>query len=258
MDAVVLGGGTLKDEDLLLPFIPDGVPKYKAFLTLNGRPMLQWVLDALDGSPKIENIILVGQAEENGFSSEKPIHFLPDSGNLVENIIAGVTYSSQINPRAGYCLIASGDVPMIQPEMVHWVIENGEHLGKDITYHVVTDEVMEARFPGSNRTFAALKGVRVCGGDLIVVSHAAVRENIALWKRLTDARKSVFKQAAIFGPRLLVGLLLKQFNLEELGLILGKRLQLDVAAAMCPYAEVAMDVDKPHQLELARKELGGA
>jgi GTP:adenosylcobinamide-phosphate guanylyltransferase len=257
MDVVVLAGGKLKDEDLLLPLIPEGVPKYKAFLSVHGRPMLQWVLDALGSSTGAENIILVGQPEENGFSSAKPIHYLPDSGNLVENIISGVSYSSQINPQAGYCLIASGDIPMIQPEMVDWVIANAEHLEADIAYHVVTDEVMEARFPGSNRTYAALKGVRVCGGDLNVVSHAAVKENTALWKRLTEARKSVFKQAAIFGPRLLVGLALKQFDLDEMGHYLGKRLKLDTRAVLCPYAEVAMDIDKPHQLELARQELGG-
>jgi len=116
--------------------------------------------------------------------------------------------------------------------------------------------VMEGRFPGSNRTFAPLKGARVCGGALHVVSHKVVKENTDLWKRLTEARKSVFKQAAIFGPRLLIGLLLRQFDLEQLADYLGKRLGLRAKAVVCPYAEVAMDVDKPHQLELVRQDLG--
>ncbi|MEJ2485623.1 MAG: NTP transferase domain-containing protein [Anaerolineales bacterium] len=258
MDAVVLAGGLMTETDPLYPLIPEDAPKYKAFLTINGKPILQWVLDVLDSSPKIENIILVGQPEQNGFSSAKPIYFLEDTGNLVENIISGVTYSSQVNPMASHSMIASGDVPLIRPEMVDWVIANAEKLNVDITYNVITEDVMEARFPGSNRTFAPLKGARVCGGDLNVISHAVVKENTALWKQLTDARKSVFKQASIFGPRLLIGLLLRQLTLDQTARYLSKRLGLEAKAVVCPYAELAMDVDKPHQFEIVKRDIGGA
>jgi len=256
MDAVVLAGGLLNEEDPLFSHIPESLPKYKAFLKVGEKSALQWVLDVLDSSKAVENIILVGQPVENGFSSTKPIYFLEDSGSLIENIISGVNFSSKVNPGTAYSLIATGDVPLIKPEMVDWVVANAEKLKVDIAYHVITEEVMEGRFPGSNRTFAPLKGARVCGGDLHVVSHKVVKENTDLWKRLTEARKSVFKQAAIFGPRLLFGLLLRQFDLEQLADYLGKRLGLRAKAVVCPYAEVAMDVDKPHQLELVRQDLG--
>lgn len=255
MDAVVLAGGLLKDEDPLLPLIPEGKPRYKAFLSLQGKPILQWVLDVLSSSPGIDNIILMGQPAQNGFTSTKPIYFLEDTGNLIENIIAGVTYSSQINPAATHCLIASGDIPLVRPEMVDWVVTKAEDLKVDIAYQVITEEVMEARFPGSNRTFATLRDMRVCGGDLTVISHSVIRENTALWKKLVEARKSVFKQAAIFGPRLLIGFLFKLYSLNQMADYLGRRLGLQARAVVCPYAEVAMDVDKPHQLELVKQDL---
>lgn len=258
MDVVILAGGGLDQEDPLFPFIPEGVPKSKAFITLQGKPILQWVLEALESSRNIENMILVGQSEKNGFTSAKPMVHLPDTGSMIDNIISGVTYSSQLNPASTHTLIASGDIPMVEPHMVDWVIQNAEKKPVDIAYQVITDEVMEGRFPGSNRTFAPLKDVRVCGGDLSVISHAVVTQNTALWKQLTDARKSVFKQAAIFGPRLLIGILLRQLELEQVASYLGKRLGLQAKAVVCPYAEVAMDIDKPHQLELVRQELGGA
>jgi GTP:adenosylcobinamide-phosphate guanylyltransferase len=257
MDAVVLAGGDLDVDDPLFTLIPEGSPKNKVFLTIKEKPMLQWVLQALERNQKIENIILVGQSEQHGFTSIKPIHFLEDTGNLIENIISGVTYANQLNPAATHTLITTGDIPTLKAEMVTWVIENAEKLMVDIVYHVVSDEVMENRFPGANRTYAPLKGMRVCGGDLTVISHDVVKENTALWKQLTDARKSVFKQAAIFGPRLLIGLLLRQFDLDQVAVYLSKRLNLQAKAVVCPYAELAMDIDKPHQLELVRREMGG-
>jgi len=258
MDVIVLAGGVLNSEDPLFPFVPDGVPKNKAFITVNGKPILQWVLQALEDSSKIDNIILVGQSESSGFTSSKPMYHLPDTGSMVENIISGVTYSSQLNSSSTHTLIASGDIPLVEPQMVEWVIEHVENDQVDISYYVITDQVMEGRFPGSNRTYAPLKGMRVCGGDLTVISHEVVTQNTALWKQLRNARKSVFRQAAIFGPRLLIGLLLRQLELEQLAKYLSKRLGLEARAVVCPFAEVAMDIDKPHQLELVRQELGGA
>ena len=184
MDVVILAGGILDSEDPLFPFIPEGVPKNKAFITLNGKPILKWVLEALDSSSKIDNIILVGQSENHGFTSSKPMYLLPDTGSMVENIISGVTYSSQLNVSSTHTLIASGDIPLLEPQMLDWVIEHAEKDPVDISYQVITEDVMEGRFPGSNRTFAPLKGERVCGGDLTVISHAVVTQNTALWKQL--------------------------------------------------------------------------
>ncbi len=257
MNVVILAGGLLDSEDPLYPLLPPDKPKNKAFLGLINEPMLQWVLDAMQISKYVSNIILVGLREEDGFTSAKPIYFLPDRGTIIENIIAGVQFASKISPESSHSMIASGDIPAITPEIVDWVIENALESKADIRYHVVTEEVMNQRYPGSNRTFAPLKDMRVCGGDLNVISHQVVNKNKALWEQLTAARKSVFKQAALFGPGLFLGLLFRRMRLEDLATYLGKRLGIAAEAVVSPYAEIAMDVDKPHQLEIIRKDFSG-
>jgi NDP-sugar pyrophosphorylase family protein len=47
MDAVVTAGGIPQPEELLYPYT-QGKPK--AMLDIGGKPMVQWVLDALSGS----------------------------------------------------------------------------------------------------------------------------------------------------------------------------------------------------------------
>ena len=255
MYAVILAGGGLSADDPLREKMPEGVPANKAFLPINGRPALQWVLDAVSACDQIEGIIITGRTAEEGWTSSKPLHFLPDHGSLTGNARAGLRLSSELAPGLKHTLMSSSDIPLITPEMVTWAVQRSQTLDADLVYHVITQEAMEARFPGSNRTFVPLKGVRVCGGDLNVLANRIVDSHAELLDRLAEARKSPFKQAAIFGPGVLIGLLMRRFDLESLARTLGKRLGLGARAVLCPYPEIGMDIDKPYQYDLVIDEL---
>jgi hypothetical protein len=51
-------------------------------------------------------------------------------------------------------------------------------------------------------------------------------------------------------------LLLRRVTLEGAVKRASRRLKVKGRAIVCPYAEVGMDVDKPHQLEIMRQDLG--
>ncbi len=256
MNVVILAGGILSSEDPLTPFLPDGLPKNKAYAMIGDKPMIQWVLDAINGSAYTGEIIVVGLAAETyPLESRRPLHYLEDHGGLIENIMAGVKHSAQLSPQETHSLISSCDIPAITPQMVDWVIENGQNAQADVLYHVIEESTMEARFPGANRTFAPLKDIRVCGGDLNIIANKVTQQDNPVFQRLTAARKSVLKQAAIFGPRLLLGVLFRRLGLVQAAEYLSKRLDITARAVVCPYAEIAMDVDKPHQLTLLRTDM---
>ncbi len=257
MNVVVLAGGKLTEEDPLFDLLPDGAPPSKAHLALGGKPMLQWVLEALQGSDRISSVILVGQDESAGFSCSKPVTYIPDQGGLLDNALAGLRASMEQTPEEKHTLLASGDIPLLKTEMVDWVVDNGVQTGADLIYHVITDEVMEARFPGSNRTFISLKGMKVCGGDLNMVSPTVIQKNPEIWEKLAAQRKNPLKQAGLLGPGILLGLVLRILDLETGVAKISKRLGMVGKAAICPYAELGMDIDKPHQYELVRQEMEG-
>ena len=50
-------------------------------------------------------------------------------------------------------------------------------------------------------------------------------------------------------------LLFRKLTLDKAVEKIMKRLNITGKAIVCPYAEVGMDVDKPHQLEIMRKDL---
>lgn len=114
---------------------------------------------------------------------------------------------------------------------------------------------MEARYPGSRRTYVRLKGLEVCGGDLNAIRLSLAAEDNPLWARLIEARKSPLRQAALIGFDTLLLLLLRRLTLEDAAARVCRRLGLRGLALLCPYAEIGMDVDKPFQLELVREDL---
>ena len=90
----------------------------------------------------------------------------------------------------------------------------------------------------------------VCGGDLNVVRASAVSGNDGVWIKIIDARKNALKQAALIGFDTLFLLLLHRLTLQSAVGAVSRRIQLEGRALVCPYAEIGMDVDKPHQLEI--------
>ncbi len=253
MDAIVTAGGIPLPEEPLYP-ATDGRPK--ATVDVAGRPMIQWVLDALCESANVDRIVMVGLTEKSGLQSSKPIFYVSNQGKMVENLQAGARKVKEVNPQAEYVLIVSSDIPGITSEMVDWVINTDMQWKVDIYYHLVEREVMEKRYPGCKRTWTHLKGLEVCGGDLNVGRiKLLLSDETDIWTRITDARKSPLKQAALIGFGTAAKLLTGRLTLEEAEERVMKRLNITGKAIVCPYAEVGMDVDKLFQLEIMREDL---
>ncbi len=252
MDALITAGGLPEVGDPLYPFT-NGLPK--AMLDICGKPMIQWVLDALEGAETIKRVVIVGIQPVVGLRSTKLQHILPDQGGMIDNIRAGVLNIQAENPEIRHVAVVSSDIPAVLPEQVDWVVRTAQETDDDIYYNVVTREVMEKRFPGSNRSYIHLKDMDVCGGDLNVVRASLVNGSDELWEKIIASRKNAMKQAALLGYDNLLLLLLRQINLENAVRRVARRLNLTGRALVCPYAEIAMDVDKPHQLEIMRADL---
>ena len=254
LDAVVTAGGIPQPGEPLYPYT-QGISK--ALLDIAGKPMIQWVLDAMSNASTINNVIVVGLSEESGITCKKPLHFVPNQGKMLDNFRAGVTKALEINPDLVFTVFASSDIPGITGEMVDWVVNTSMETDDDLYYNVITQQVMEARFPGSNRTYTHLKGLDVCGGDMNVVRASVAADESDIWEKISNARKSPLKQAALIGYDTLILLLLKQLTIEKVIDKVANQLNVKGRGIVCPHAEIGMDVDKPHQLEIVRADLAG-
>jgi GTP:adenosylcobinamide-phosphate guanylyltransferase len=252
MDAIVTAGGIPEPEDLLYEYTQGGS---KAMLDMAGKPMIQWVLDALCESKTIERVVIVGLEPGSNVTCPKSLAFIPNQGSMVDNIRKGVSKVLELNPGAEFALMVSSDIPGINGEMVDWSVNTALETDDDAYYSVVTRELMESRFPGSKRSYIRFKDVEVCGADMNMIRTSIATGRDEFWNKLVAARKNAFKQAALIGYDTLFLLLLRQLTINGVVKKASARLGLKGRAIISPYAEIAMDVDKPYQLELLRKDL---
>ena len=252
MDAIVTAGGIPRPEDPLYTYSHGDS---KALIDVAGKPMIQWVLDALGDAKRVNNVIIIGLSPKSGVTCKKPIYYVSNQGRMLANIVAGVNKALEINRRNKYVLGVSSDIPALKPEMVDWLIKTCMETKDDLYYGVCPREVMEARFPDSRRTYTHLKDMDVCGADMNITHVRMATEHLDMWESLIGSRKSPLKSASLIGFGTLFALFTRRLTLEDAVRRVSERIGIKGRAIVWPYAEPCMDVDKPSQLELLRADL---
>ena len=185
MDAVILAGSVPRQEDPLYLYTQG---QAKAMIDIAGKPMIQWVLDALGGVNDIDYVLVVGLNPECELTCAKPLHFIPDQEDLLHNAKAGLEHTRARNPDADHVLFISSDIPTITSEMIDWRVEETQKHKQDIHFTVVERHTMETRFPDANRSYVKLKDYELCGGDLHFARPTLVEDD-RIW---LDAMSTAF------------------------------------------------------------------
>src|SRR5512138_91722 len=254
MDAVIMAGGIPNPEDPLYTFLKGDA---KALVDVAGKPMIQWVLDALSRAKRVDNVILVGLSPKTQVTCAKPLYFVSNQGRMLANIVAGVNKALELNKKAEYVLLVSSDIPAVKADMVDWLVDTCMETEDDLYYGICPRDVMEKRFPNSKRTYTKLKDIELCGADMNVihVSMATEPDHMKLWEALIGSRKNAFRQASMVGWGIAFQLLTRSIALDDLVEKACSRIGVKGRVIVWDRAEPCMDVDKPHQLELLRMDL---
>ena len=175
MNAIVTAGGIPQPGDKLYEYSKGDS---KALIDVAGKPMVQWILDALGEAKYIDQVIVIGLSAKSELTCKKPLHFVSNQGRMLANIVTGVNKSLELNPKGEYVMLVSSDIPALKGDMVDWLIKTCMQTKDDLYYGVCPREVMEARFPTSNRTFTKLKDMEVCGSDINVIHVSMTTEHL--------------------------------------------------------------------------------
>jgi hypothetical protein len=137
--------------------------------------------------------------------------------------------------------------------MIDWEVTTALETDHDVYYGVIPKPVMGALqdrgAPLLNcATLSVRRGYEHCP------DHDGNHKR-QLWPRIIAARKSALKQAALIGFDTLFLLLFHLISLKQAERLASKRLGLKGRVMVSPYAEIGMDIDKPHQLEIVRADL---
>jgi GTP:adenosylcobinamide-phosphate guanylyltransferase len=251
MDALIVAGGKPGPEDDLYPYT-QGEPK--ALIPMGARTMLERVIDALQSSNQVGEMVVVGIGHDHGMTFKRPIHHLPDQGSMVANAIAGMKWLVEYDPTPRPVLGVSADIPTLTGEIVDELINTCQPFQHTLYYTVVTPEVMEKRFPASNRTYVRFHNTSVAGGDMFIMHTSLLKTDPQLLEAFTNARKHAWKLARLVGFETLLKFLFRRLTLKEVEQAGERVLNSPVKVIIFPHAEIAMDADKPNQVELLQAE----
>ena len=249
-NAVVIAGGPEKRE-----LLEAGGASSRSLILVAGRPIIERTLDALRSASSIRRLAVVAPAE-TGRAMDPSWYdeFRPSVESAAQNLLLGAQAVGEQQP----ILLSTGDLPLLTAEALDDFVERGLRADADVVYPVVRAADSERRFPGAPRTYARLREDTFTGGNIVLTRGDFVRTHLDLIDRLFELRKSKLRLARLLGWSFLIKLALGRLHLSDLevrgGDIIGGR----VAALMSPYPEIAFDIDKVADLELAREVLEGS
>ena len=254
--ALVLAAGRGPDDPMARAF----GARHKCLLEVGGAPMLARVVAALREVPEIGEIVIT--IDDAAAAAAAFPQGLPQGVRIVESAdsaSASVLRAMEEQGVAPPLLVTTADHALLRPEMVRHVLAGAEESGADLAIALARREVVLARHPRAARTWLPLGRDRVTSCNLFAVRTQKARKAIAFWRRAEKNRKRPWKIAAAFGPGALLRLawlvLSGRGDARAVLRMLSARLGLAAAPVFMPWAEAAVDVDKPEDLELAKKIL---
>jgi GTP:adenosylcobinamide-phosphate guanylyltransferase len=251
LDCVVLAGGIPRPGK---PLYEEAGGGPKALIDVAGRPLAQWVLDALGEARGIGRVVLVGPPEVGGLDYAGELELVPAIGGLVENLYAGMGRLLELDPaaeRAAYCW---SDIPLVTGQMIDLFLA-GSVGWVDVEAGLVARGELEERYPEVREKWLWFREGAFVAADFGVFRPrmaAALRGQL---ERLAPRRKSALMQAWQVGPGLLLTYLLGRLSLRGLEERLERRYAVRARLQRVADPELGLDVDGPVNLEICRRAL---
>ena len=233
--------------------------EHKCLAPVAGRTMLERVVAALAASDGVGDIavslnrpaVLDRLPALASLVAGGRLRALESAGSPSRSVLKAVEELGAPFP----LLITTADHALLTPAMVERFLGESLASGAEVTAGLTASAVLRAAYPQSRRTYLKFRDEHYSGSNLFTLMSPQAMPLPELWLRVEQQRKRPWRIAAVFGPALLLGFLLRRFSLDEAMARISARLGVRVAAVKMPMAEAAIDVDKAEDLALAEQIL---
>lgn len=226
---------------------------HRALLRLNGRYLLEYLLETLRDTTSIVGTALVIPTETHDQLSYLPGISVTSGETFVENMMRGVRALAEYSP--SHILFITGDIPLVTPSGLNDFIHESIASGAALTYPIIPREDCEAHFPGAKRTYVRIKEGTFTGGNVILTKANLLDDKEALIQGLFAARKQPIKLAGILGWNTVIRMLTGTLTLPYLESVGTHLLDAPIRAIITHHAAIGFDVDKAVDLAAVERAL---
>lgn len=227
---------------------------HKCLIEIAGEPMLKRVIRTLAAAPEIGAIhvsIEVPSLLDDALGPlAQKVAFLPSAESAARSALAAIPDTASFP-----WLVTTGDHPLLTHAMLRHFLSEATKSGADLSAGLASAETILTRFPEAKRTFLKFGPDRVSGCNLFALTSPRARKALAFWHDLEKVRKQPWRLIGAFGPVALLRFLTRTLTLDSAFALASRRLGLIARPVLMPFAEAAVDVDKPADKELAEEIL---
>lgn len=231
---------------------------HHALLDVAGVPMLVRVVRTLKACPCIGRIVvsiddptvLAGVPELSAALDDGSLdcHEALDSpSRSVHDVLTGAAAGEPV-------LVVTADHALLTPEMVEQVVKHADG-DADLLVALVAATTLRAAYPESRRTYLKFRDDWFSGANLFAFLTPAAATAAEFWVRAERFRKQPWKLVSTFGPISLLLFLTRRLTLDAAFERVSRAIGVRVRAVPMPWAEAAIDVDRPADLELVNRIL---
>ena len=223
----------------------------KALIDIDGKMMIQHVIDALNESRYVKNIYLVAPEdfEQIPFNSRKPLRVVPCGDTVVENLLKAVHESGE----AEKVVITTCDNPLFRGFMMDEFIQRCLEIDADFYYSVGQKSIIQASYPQVGRTYVQGKDDGYTGANVYFADKNGFSADEEMLAKIDSYRKTPWKYIKLMGLIPLLKFSSKRITLEDVEARASKIIGCRFRLIPMPFPVCGIDVDKPSDLVFVRK-----
>ncbi|MBV9868518.1 MAG: nucleotidyltransferase family protein [Abitibacteriaceae bacterium] len=247
MDAIILAGGETPPDLAAATNCRD-----RALIEINGHPMVTYVVDAVQATPDIERIAVVGsEATRELIATRFPdMVLVADSGSMIGNAQAAMKALGM--PLA---VVTTCDIPLVTAGTYHELLAEFKRRNLEAAYAVARRKVCEAAFPTGKRTYAHLTEDDYTAGNAVIVSGAIVDQMAIVFEKFYKARKNPLAMAKLLGFNFLLKAASRRLSVRDAEAKMAELVGCNAGAVEMQDAAIAFDVDKMDDYIVAKRAL---
>lgn len=233
--------------------------EFRCLAKVSGRPMINYIVDALQQSGCIRRLIISAQPE---ILAELE-NILPKNILLcsAEKDMPGSAYTACLalgEDSSRRLLGVCDDIPLLTADSVRDFLqqcENPAYTNVQAFYPIIAQTSCQKLFPDARRTYAKLTDGIFTGGNMMLLDKNVIIKGQKLAKEIFALRKSPLRLANWLGWSFIFKAIFRRLSITAAEQRFSEILGAKSKAIITVHAGIGMDADKPSDLKIIEKYL---